>query len=259
MNMNEDFFAAGESGKLLARHGLNSFEALWDLKLDAVDAPNTTRGGWSTVYRMDLEDESGKQHGFYLKRQDNHLTRSLWHPFGEPTFAREYRAIRIYARDKIPALEAVAFAQRRHAGHQRALLVTKALDHYAPLDQWLEGWKKLPRTERKRLIRAIATLVSRLHRSGKVHHCLYAKHIFIRMDADVAKARLIDLEKTRRSWLGKHDLISDLATLNRRTTQPTRTQRLSFLLAYLDKRKVDEEVRVWVRRINKRIQRKSVA
>lgn len=257
--MSEDYFATGDTGKLLARHGLDSFEALWELKLDAVDAPNTSRGGWSTVYRLDLEDDEGKGHGFYLKRQDNHLTRSVLKPFGEPTFAREYRAIQGYARDQVPALEAVVFAERQHAGHQRALLLTRALDDYDPLDHWLESWDELPRTDRQMLIRAIAQLVRRLHQAGKVHNCLYAKHIFVKIDSSGVKARLIDLEKTRRSWLGKHDLVSDLATLSRRTVQPSRTERLSFLLAYLDKQRLDKEARGWVRRINKRIQRKAAA
>lgn len=257
--MSKDYFAPGDSGRLLARHRLNSFDALWNLKLDAVDAPNTTRGGWSTVYRLDLEDDQGRNHGFYLKRQDNHLTRSLLMPFGEPTFAREYRAIRAYARYRVPALEAVAFAERREAGHKRALLLTCALDDFDPLDQWLEKWDRLAYTDKKILIQAVAMLVKRLHQTGNVHNCLYAKHIFVKLGSGVAESRLIDLEKTRRSWLGKHDLVSDLSTLNRRTQKPSSAQRLSFLLAYLGKHKLDDEARGWIMQIDRRIKRKAAA
>lgn len=72
-----DYLASADLA-LLQRHGLNDFEALWALQLDAVDEPNTGRGGWSQVFRMELE---GK--GYYLKRQANYLTRTLHRPFGE--------------------------------------------------------------------------------------------------------------------------------------------------------------------------------
>lgn len=91
-----DYLASADEA-LLQRHGLNDFEALWALQLDAVDEPNTGRGGWSSVFRLELE---GK--GFYLKRQSNYLTRTLHRPFGEPTFAREFRNISRYQSSGFP-------------------------------------------------------------------------------------------------------------------------------------------------------------
>src|SRR3990167_8002126 len=100
-------FIAAQDRALLEHHGLASFEALWALKLEAVDEPNTERGGWSSVYRLELGDAA-----FYLKRQSNHLTRTLRHPFGEPTFAREFRNIKRYTTLGIPALQAAFFAEQ---------------------------------------------------------------------------------------------------------------------------------------------------
>ena len=80
-------FVAVNAHDVLSRHGLDSFEALWTLDLAAVDAPNTGRGGWSSVHRLQLEDVNGELQSFYLKRQDNHCTRTLQAPLGEPTFA----------------------------------------------------------------------------------------------------------------------------------------------------------------------------
>ncbi|MFL6533380.1 MAG: lipopolysaccharide kinase InaA family protein, partial [Pseudomonas sp.] len=68
-------FLAAEDRALLARHGLDTFEALWSRELDAVDEPNTAGGGWSSVFRLELEGQ-----GYYLKRQSNYLTRTLSHP-----------------------------------------------------------------------------------------------------------------------------------------------------------------------------------
>ena len=97
-------FVASADVALLERHGLNGFDQLWALQLDAVDEPNTGRGGWSSVFRLELE---GK--GFYLKRQSDYLTHTLHAPFGEPTFAREFRNISRYQQLHIPALQAVYF------------------------------------------------------------------------------------------------------------------------------------------------------
>ena len=99
-------FIAGTDQPLLARHGLADFQSLWDVQLDAVDEPNTGRGGWSSVFRLELEGS-----GFYLKRQSNYLTHTLHHPFGEPSFSREFRNISRYQKLGIPALQAVFFGE----------------------------------------------------------------------------------------------------------------------------------------------------
>lgn len=257
--MSKDYFAPGADSELLAFHQLNSFESLWALKLDTVDEPNTSRGGWSSVYRLELKDAEGGTHGYYLKRQDNHLTRTVRKPFGEPTFSREYRAIKAYQRDQVPALDAIVFAQRTHRESKRALLLTRALDEYESLDYWLGQWDTLPWKQKEKLIRAAADVVRRLHHAKKVHRCLYPKHVFIKVDSAQARARLIDLEKTRRAWLGRYDVVADLASLSRRSLQPSRTDRLRFLLAYLNKSCLDQEVRRWVGQINKRILRKAAS
>lgn len=68
-------FLASEERALLERNGLGTFDQLWARQLDAVDEPNTGRGGHSSVYRLDVEGR-----GFYLKRQTNYLTHTLRHP-----------------------------------------------------------------------------------------------------------------------------------------------------------------------------------
>ena len=64
-------FIAVNAHEVLQRHGLDSMDALWALQLEAVDAPNTGRGGWSSVHRLELDDANGTSQHFYLKRQDN--------------------------------------------------------------------------------------------------------------------------------------------------------------------------------------------
>ncbi len=71
-------YLASEDRELFEGNGLASFEALWSRALPAVDQPNTDRGGWSAVFRLELEGR-----GYYVKRQCNHQIRTLRHPFGE--------------------------------------------------------------------------------------------------------------------------------------------------------------------------------
>ncbi|SDT94099.1 lipopolysaccharide kinase InaA family protein [Halopseudomonas salegens] len=249
-------FIAVNARALLEQHGLDSFDALWSLQLDAVDDPNIERGGWSSVYRLTLADEYGREHNFFLKRQDNHLTRNLRKPFGEPTFAREFRYIQAYARAGVPALEAAFFAQRALPGHQQAVLLTRALDGYQDAEDWVASWNTLKWTDRRDLLQAVGALVRSLHNAGLVHKCLYLKHIFLKLDQDGAGARLIDLEKTHPAWLGRRDFVSELTTLHRRSPVFSRTQRLRFLLAYLGSERVNAEARRWVRDIRRMQERK---
>lgn len=207
-----DFIAQADR-PTLERHGLASFDALWSVQLTAVDEPNVERGGWSSVFRLELDDSA-----FYLKRQSNHLTRTLAHPFGEPTFAREFRNIRRYAQLGVPALQASFFGQRKIDGERRAILLTRALDGWTDLDGWLKRWPELSESGRQAIIGAVGALARTLHQAGQMHGCFYPKHIFLREQDGHWQACLIDLEKTRPLLLGWRDRIKDLEPLVRRAS-----------------------------------------
>ncbi|WP_137818629.1 lipopolysaccharide kinase InaA family protein [Pseudomonas sp. 2FG] len=221
-------FIASEDSALLEQHGLASYEALWALTLAAVDEPNTERGGWSCVYRLELGEAA-----YYLKRQSNYLGRSLRRPFGEPTFAREFRSIQRYRQLGIPALRAAFFAQRRVAGEQRALLLTRALDGWQDLEHWLQGWTERSEAQRMAILRACGELVRRLHDARQMHGCFYPKHIFLRERDGEFAAQLIDLEKTRSLWFGERDRIKDLEPLLRRASSWSEAEVCELLLAYV--------------------------
>lgn len=222
-------FIAEVDRDLLTRNGLADFDALWALQLDAVDEPNVERGGWSSVFRLDLEGVS-----YYLKRQSNHLTRSLAHPFGEPTFAREFRSIRRFDTLGIPALQASFFGCRRVQGEHRAILLTRALDGWQDLDCWLDIWSSLSGTQRQGILQATGALAKRLHSAGQIHGCFYPKHIFVQQAPDGWHARLIDLEKTRPLLLGRTDRIKDLEPLLRRASAWNEDDIRCLLASYLE-------------------------
>lgn len=242
--MTDSLFFAVSVRDLLRRHRLDSFEALWAVEVPLVDEPNRARGGISSVGRLTLTDANGKPHTFYLKRQTNYLIRTPRRPLG-----REFYNVRRYARLGIPALEAACYGERKQARDWQALLLTPALDGYLPLDHWFARWHQLGYRRQQQLLRAAGALVARLHASGLVHQCLYPKHLFFRPSADAMGARLIDLEKSRTHLWSPRGKAGDLEALDRRSAEPSRTQRLRFLLAYLNKTRIDAEVRAWIGRI----------
>ncbi|WBL60728.1 lipopolysaccharide kinase InaA family protein [Stutzerimonas stutzeri] len=223
-----DFIAQADR-PTLERHGLASFDALWSVQLTAVDEPNVERGGWSSVFRLELDDSA-----FYLKRQSNHLTRTLARPFGEPTFAREFRNIRRYAQLGVPALQAGFFGQRKVGDEKRAILMTRALDGWTDLDGWLKRWPELNESGRQAIIGAVGVLARTLHQAGQMHGCFYPKHIFLREQDGHWQACLIDLEKTRPLLLGWRDRIKDLEPLVRRASCIGEQGVRHLLSVYLD-------------------------
>ncbi|MGV8861538.1 MAG: lipopolysaccharide kinase InaA family protein [Pseudomonas sp.] len=241
-----DFIAATDRG-LLERHGLASFDALWDVQLDAVDEPNTGRGGWSSVFRLELEGS-----GFYLKRQSNYLTRTLHSPFGEPSFSREFRNISRYQALGIPALQAVFFGERKVEGERRAILMTRALDSWTDLDTLLEKWLTLTAHQHLAILQACGQLARTLHSAGQVHGCFYPKHIFLRSRSGAYQAQLIDLEKTRPVLFGWRDRIKDLEPLLRRAPIWTETEVRDLLATYLQAPTTSAVVDTWWQRLSER-------
>ncbi|MDG9925616.1 MULTISPECIES: lipopolysaccharide kinase InaA family protein [unclassified Pseudomonas] len=237
-------FIAAEDRAILERHGLADYDALWALKLEAVDEPNTERGGWSSVYRLDLGEAA-----YYLKRQSNHLTRTLTRPFGEPTFAREFRNIQRYKELGVPALQAAFFGERQLPGEQRAILLTRALDGWQDLDQWLQRWPQLAEAQRSAILQACGELAGRLHGAGQVHGCFYPKHIFLREQGAGFAAQLIDLEKTRPLLFGRRDRIKDLEPLLRRASAWSEADVRQLLVAYLG---AEADIAPWSQRLGAR-------
>ena len=254
--MSQQAFIAVSAEATLRRHALATFDALWSVTGEPVDKPNRARGGISSVTRLKLAGADGQQECFYLKRQSNYRIRSPQRPLGESTVAREFHNIELCTRSSIPTMEVAFFAEQREGGELQAILLTRDLEGYLPMDHWFERWAELDYRLQQSLIRACAAAVARLHASGAVHNCLYPKHLFLKPRADGMGVRFIDLEKLRFQRFSRRGQERDLDALNRRSEAPSRTQRLRFMLSYLGKSRVDGEVRHWVQRVLKRSARK---
>lgn len=240
---------------VLCHNHLDSFERLWALDAGWFEPPNQRRGGWSGVSRCDLATPDGTTVGVFLKRQENHITRTFRHPFGMPTFVREMGNILLFKKASVPALEPVYFAVRRIDGQLRAILCTLALDGYEPLENLVERWSRdgwPAREVRRRLMKAVADVMRQMHQHRIQHNCFYPKHIFVRFNGDDVSVRIIDLEKAKVRMLRKHASYRDLYTLNRHSQSWSRTDRLRFFLIYLGVDHLQREAKSLWRHISRR-------
>ncbi|MBW1707641.1 MAG: lipopolysaccharide kinase [Deltaproteobacteria bacterium] len=247
-------FIAPQWHKIFTRQGLD-FDALWRMDLKPLDEPNVGRGrgGWSSVSRLSLQLSDGNEKRLILKRQKNHFSHTLCHPFrGIPTFEKEISSILRYKRLGIPALEPVFYERRSNSQGIQAILITEYLEGYMPLDELVssyqeQGWPE--RAWRNRLIKALASPVRKLHEKGFQHNCLYPRHLFIRQKGQEIRVRVIDLEKNKWRPLSNKRRIRDLESLHRRTGGFSRSDRLRFLNAYCGVKRLDKNARRLCRQI----------
>ncbi len=211
---------------LLTKHKLASFEQMWGYAGDWFEPPNRERGGWSGVNFIELADETGKKHGFYLKRQQAHMRRTWLHPIkGKPTFVREFVIIQHLQRHHVNAPKVVYFASQ----NAQAILLLEALEGFVSLDNFQGEMQAI--TPKRQLISQLAAAVKNLHQAHVQHRSLYDKHLFVNNNLEVS---LIDFEKSRITPLIAWLKFSDLITLNYRTHNFTRTQRLHFFKQYFE-------------------------
>jgi len=240
---------------LLEYNGLKSFDDWWQREAEWFEEPNHRRGGWSGVSRLELEDASGNKHVVFMKRQENHVAKTLLHPIkGIPTFIREMHNILQLKQARVAALVPVYFAARTIEGAQRAVLVTESLDGFTPLDEVSQT--SLGHKARRQLLKAVAVLIRRLHAQRLQHNCLYPKHIFVKENAQGYEARLIDLEKTKRRLFERTAMVRDLDSLNRHARGWSAADRLFFLHSYLGTRELTPAIRnFWDKLLGRRIAR----
>lgn len=218
---------------LLISHNFASFDALWNYQGDWFETPNTERGGWSGVNYIELADDNGNAHGFYLKRQQGHNRRTWRHPIkGESTFVREYRILQHLNTGNVKTPTLVFFASI----NDKAILLTAALTDYVSVDVWFKNNRLISANHKKKLIAAVANAVRDLHQAGVLHRSLYTKHLFVKKTSHLVdndfEVAVIDFEKSRTSTCIAWYKLSDLITLNYRTPELSRADKLYFFKQY---------------------------
>ncbi|WVM91784.1 lipopolysaccharide kinase InaA family protein [Halopseudomonas pachastrellae] len=77
--------------------------------------------------------------------------------------------------------------------------MTEELSGYVSLGHWYQRDASL--TQRRAVLQQLACVLKRLHSGRRQHGCLYAKHIYVRVEGERAEVALLDLEKSRRRLL----------------------------------------------------------
>lgn len=192
------------------QHG---FQRWWQRQGDWVEAPNVRRGGESGVQR--LLDEDGV---LYAKRQIGHIYRSLLHPKGRPTVLRERNALVALKELGVPVPRLVYCGVEHDPQYGwRAMLVTEALEGFEHIEHWYAqgGREACGEVQHARLLQQIGATLARMHLGRWQHGCLYAKHVFVRMDGERPQVALLDLEKSRRRLTRRQAAHHDLRQLRR--------------------------------------------
>lgn len=177
------------------------YDGWWNAPGHWVEEPNVRRNGWSGMMRLRIGDTL-----YYIKKQCNHLCRTLDHPFGWPTASREYVNIgRLQALGIVVPTPVFHGARRTVEGHE-GLLVTKELAGFASIDTQ----PALDAARTRKLAETCGRVLGIMHRAGWQHSCLYDKHIMVRWTDEQPTVALIDLEKLRKPLLpgkaARHDL-----------------------------------------------------
>jgi hypothetical protein len=240
-------YQASDWQQLAINNGLDSFDAIWALDIGWFEEPNQRRGGWSGVSQAELVSVDGNRIGVFIKRQQDHTTRTLAHPFtGVLTFRREFHNLSRLLECGVPTLDVLYFAERKVDGKRQSILVTRALTGYQSLDVCIQNWQQTGWPDKRAwhpFITRLAGVARLMHQNRIQHNCFFPKHIFLSDINAEADIRLIDLEKAKRVFSVEQAMLRDLDTLNRRTSGVTTTERLRFLLAYYGQRRVDSRVR----------------
>ena len=204
--------------QILFDNNLDDFDDIWKLKTKWFEPPNIRRGGWSGVVKIDLDTPQGKI-GIFIKRQQNHITKTFIHPIrGMLTFEREFKNFLRLIKKNIPTLEPVYFAKRNLNGDLQAILITKELLGFTPLDSehFLKNGDIIKdKAHKDRLLNTVADTLRDLHHYHFQHNCLYLKHIFIKSKGDGWENRIIDLEKLKRTIFKRSAVFRDLYSLHK--------------------------------------------
>ncbi|UCD28103.1 MAG: hypothetical protein JSV03_13560 [Planctomycetota bacterium] len=227
----------------LANIGLKDFPSVMTTTIGTPVSVHKDRD--AVRFQAEVQDQKRE---LFLKRTFHHpligLTRDI--VFGRRPQARpiyEYKICKQLESAGIPAMKAIGYGEHRRWGlPSQAFVIVEAVPRRMSVQKaWqvqADGRPRLTLTQKRRLIRQGAKLISRLHRTNFRWPDLVSKHIMLDPPpSDNAQSQwqiyLIDLE---RIYIGQseksrqRDLLSLLKSMPPKAL--TRTDRLRFAISY---------------------------
>lgn len=182
----------------------------------------------------------------------------LW----RPSKARcEFLNYGVFDRLGLRCAEAIACGEQRDGlGRlQRAFIITRAIANAQSLIEFAQPHRLNraageTRVRRRSVLEQVAGMTRRIHAAGFHHHDLVWRNILVTLEADGApQVWWIDCPRggfDRWSPWRQRKRLKDLASLDKLASQHcTRTERLRFLCAYLQRPASDEAVRNLARKV----------
>lgn len=177
--------------------------------------------------------------------------------FGTSKARREFNNLNLLRARGLDAPAGIAFGEERRMGFVvRSFLISEGVADAQPLDLIIRDWLPAqPMAEQRRwraeFIRRLADYTCRLHTQSFVHHDYFWRNIIL-TGTSLEHFALIDAHKGRiwPTWAEQRSRAKDLATLD--APAPAffrRTERLRFLLGYLDKKHLDDDDKKFLRRV----------
>jgi len=195
---------------------MSSFDHWWNCRGEVVEPFNERRGGQSGVEKFN-DAELGV---LYIKRQVGHIFRSLRYPFGKPTAIRERNAYWAFAKIGLKTPELVFVEARKHQGDWQAILVTRDLAGFLPLQDWYVagGPSRLGAENYPQFLQKLGWTLAQLHRHRWCHGSLHFLHIYVTPgdSHQLPEIAFLDLERAQRKISSKAAVQRDLRTLKRR-------------------------------------------
>lgn len=188
--------------------------------------------------------------------------RASWKFIGRASKARrEFHNYAVFSKLGIACAKPIACGEKRDVLRRLryAFIVTREIPNAKTLVDFFKtesvNWiNKGPRAFRKRLIKQLAEITSRLHAAGFFHNDFVWRNILVtQVSPNEAQLWLIDCPRgkfDRWSPLRHHRRLKDLASLDKLASQLcTRGERLMFLKTYLAKPRLDLETKKLAKQI----------
>ena len=236
----ERLFVNPKFANAFTRRGWNNFSTVF-----AHFFPNYTRRGKMMVEPVTIPTPDGAVPAFFKLY---HHGRSGWRFWMRSSKARcEFENYAIFECLGVAAAEHIACGEERAwTGRlQRAFIITRAVPQASELDDF---FATTPGTRwRRRVLEELAGMVRRLHAADFFYYDLVWRNILVSQETPEKEPRLflIDCPRGGLARFAKHrKCLRDLASLDKTAARLcSRAERLRFLLCYLGKNRLDDEVK----------------
>jgi hypothetical protein len=229
LTINRDF------AELFHRHALTTCERIWKFT-DTAEAAKALRVERVTL-RFTLRQADGSERTFYIKRHRP----SSWREYVKPWLngqrpllgaKHEWLALLAFHRVGLPTMIPVALGKIG----ERSFLITEGLVGCEKLSS-LAANGLADETQRRTLIGRVAKVARTMHAAGLHHQDFYLGHLMWEQAGEPRRMYVIDLGRVQphRPWFARRWIVKDLAQLNYSAVNVRRTEKLRFLLGYVQR------------------------